>query len=235
MGSVNSIETLGLLDGPGIRVVVFMNGCYLRCKYCHNPEMLNIQTSNTSVDDLYNQIKKYQPYFIDNGGVTFSGGEPLLQSDFLIEVCKKLKKDNIHIALDTAGRGTYNKELLDYVDLIIFDIKAINQEKYNDITNSDINDSLNFLKEIQDRNINLWLRQVIVPGFNDDMKSINELINFIRPIKNVDKIELLPYHKMGEDKYYKLNLIPPLKDVKEMDPDKTRELETYIKKQLNMI
>ena len=133
-GSIDSIETLGLVDGPGIRTVVFLNGCKLRCLYCHNPEMWKIKDYNMTVDELVNKILRYKPYYKDNGGVTFSGGEPLLQSDYLLEVCKHLKKEKINIALDTAGVGNYNEKLLDYIDLIIFDIKAVKSDDYNYIT-----------------------------------------------------------------------------------------------------
>ena len=162
-GSIDSIETLGLVDGPGIRTVVFLNGCKLRCLYCHNPEMWKIKDYNMTVDELVNKILRYKPYYKDNGGVTFSGGEPLLQSDYLLEVCKRLKKEKINIALDTAGVGNYNEKLLDYIDLIIFDIKAVKSDDYNYITGYKIDESLKFLNKCQEKNIKMWIRQVIVP------------------------------------------------------------------------
>ena len=174
-GSIDSIETLGLVDGPGIRTVVFLNGCKLRCLYCHNPEMWKIKDYNMTVDELVNKILRYKPYYKDNGGVTFSGGEPLLQSDYLLEVCKRLKKEKINIALDTAGVGNYNEKLLDYIDLIIFDIKAVKSDDYNYITGYKIDESLKFLNKCQEKNIKMWIRQVIVQKINDNEKNILEL------------------------------------------------------------
>ena len=131
-GSVKKIETLGLVDGPGIRTVVFLSGCKLRCKYCHNPEMWQIEAPNYTPEELVKRIIRNKPYFdSSNGGVTFSGGEPLLQSKFLIEVFKLLKKENIHIALDTSGVGTGEyEEILSYVDLVLFDIKHTIPNEY---------------------------------------------------------------------------------------------------------
>ena len=133
--SIDSIETFGLVDGPGIRCVVFFNGCMLRCKFCHNPEMWKKRDDNYTPEELYKRIKRCEPYFKKNGGVTFSGGEPLLHSDFIIEVCKLLKKDNIHVALDTSGVGLgHYEEVLSYVDLVLLDVKHTNPEGYYDIT-----------------------------------------------------------------------------------------------------
>ena len=138
-GSVAQIESMGLVDGPGIRTVVFMSGCKLRCLFCHNPEMFKLGELNYTPVELFNKIMRNKPYFQKNGGVTFSGGEPLLQSEFIIEVCQLLKKENIHIALDTAGVGNGNyDEILNLVDLVIFDIKALADDSYKQITNNNI-------------------------------------------------------------------------------------------------
>lgn len=229
-GSINSIETFGLVDGPGIRVVIFLNGCSLRCKFCHNPEMWQKGTNNITVEELVNKIKRYKPYFKDNGGVTFSGGEPLLQTKFLLEVCKELKKENIHIALDTAGVGYDYDNLLDYIDLVIFDIKAIDENKYQDLVKHDIKESLIFLDKCQQRNIPMWLRQVIVPGINDTKEYILELKEFISKLKNIEKVELLPYHTMALSKYQKLGIPYPLENVPEMDKQRCKELEQLLVK-----
>lgn len=229
-GSVNSLETFGLVDGPGIRVVVFLNGCSLRCKFCHNPEMWQKGIDNTTVEELVNKIKRYKPYFKSNGGVTFSGGEPLLQTKFLLEVCKELKKEHIHIALDTAGVGYDYDELLDYIDLVIFDIKAIDENKYQDLVKHDIKESLIFLDKCQQRNIPMWLRQVIVPGINDTKEYILELKEFISKLKNIEKVELLPYHTMALSKYQKLGIPYPLENVPEMDKQRCKELEQLLVK-----
>ena len=230
MASVNSIETFGLVDGPGIRTVVFFNGCKLRCKFCHNPEMLKRLEDNTSIDELYNKILRSKPYFKNNGGVTFSGGEPLLHIDFLIPLCKKLKKDNIHIALDTAGVGLGDyEELLKYIDLVILDIKDYRRDYYKDMTGHDIDDYNYFLSEVQRLNKKLWIRQVVTPGYTDSMEYMKGLKEYISNIKNVERIELLPYHTMAIDKYKKLNMEYKLEGVPEMDKNKCEELEKFLR------
>lgn len=227
-GSIDSIESLGLVDGPSIRTVVFMNGCKLRCKYCHNPEMWQMGEFSYTVEELYTKIKRFQPYFGKNGGVTFSGGEPLLQSVFLIEVCKLLKQDGIHIALDTAGVGNgHYEEILKYIDLVIFDIKHLTEEGYFNLTGQHIEESLKFLDVAQKMNKPLWIRQVIVPKVHDNLEYINELKTFVNSLKNVQKVEFLPYHKLGEEKYKILNIPYPLEKVNAMDENKTLELYKY--------
>ena len=226
-GSVFQIESFGLVDGPGIRTVVFLTGCKLRCLFCHNPEMFKKGVDNYTPEELFNKIIRNKPYFKrNNGGVTFSGGEPLLQSDFVIETCKLLKKENIHIALDTAGVGNGNyEEILSLVDLVIFDIKALDSKNYEYITGHKIDESLKFLDICQKMQKDLWIRQVIVPGINDTEEYILELAKFISKLKNVKKVELLPYHTMALDKYKKLNIDYKLKDTPDMDVTRCKELE----------
>ena len=229
-GSVNSIETFGLVDGPGIRTVVFLNGCKLRCKYCHNPEMWKLQENNYSSFELVEKLLRYKPYFKNGGGVTFSGGEPLLQNDFLIEVCKELKKENIHIALDTAGVGLGKyEELLKYIDLILFDVKSTSSSGFINLTGYNSKETFEFLKSANKLNKTFWVRQVIIPDVNDNLdylKSLKEYINLY--IKNVEKVEFLPFHRLGEEKYQKLNIDYPYKFKNDMDKDKCNELlETF--------
>ena len=181
MGSVNSIESMALLDGPGVRCAVFLNGCKLRCKYCHNPEMWNMLDDNMSKEELVKKIKRFEPYFKKNGGVTFSGGEALLQKDYLIEVCKELKKDNIHICLDTSGVGIPPyEELLKYVDLILLDIKHTDKDEYKELTGMDIKYVEEFIKVINKLDKKVWIRQVIIPGYNDNLEYINSLNTYIK-------------------------------------------------------
>lgn len=226
MASIASIETFGTVDGPGIRTVVFFNKCNLRCIYCHNPEMWCKQKENTTVDELVEIILRNKDYFGDKGGVTFSGGEPLLHSEFIIEVCKKLKRYNIHVALDTAGvgKGDY-EEILKYVDLIIFDVKHTTEEGYKRVTNSTSRESFKFLDIANKLNKPFWVRQVIVPGIMDNYEYIKSLSEFIHNnIKNVIKIEFLPYHKLGSEKYEKLNIPYMCKDIPEMDKNECSKL-----------
>lgn len=228
-GSIDSFETFSTLDGPGIRTVVFLNGCKLRCLFCHNPEMWNLKEKNFTPEEVVQKILRNKPYFKNGGGVTFSGGEPLLQIDFLIETCKLLKRENIHIALDTAGVGLGDyDEILSLVDLVIFDIKALDDINYMKMTGNKISESLKFLECCQKNNKKMWIRQVIVPGINDSEAYIDSLAHFIKKLKNIEKIELLPFHTMAYEKYKKLNLDNPLKDKVNMDKEKCNELEKIL-------
>lgn len=225
-GSVDSLETFGLVDGPGIRTVVFLSGCRLRCKYCHNPEMWVKGKENYTPEELARKILRNKPYFKRNsGGVTFSGGEPLLQSEFVIEVCKLLKKEGVHIALDTAGvgNGDYD-EILSYVDLVLFDIKQVTPEGYKDLTGHEIDDSLKFIEAMNKSDVSVWIRQVIVPGLMDNDEYLNGLKETIKKIKNVQKIEFLPYHKLGDEKYQKLGIFNPYQDKEAMDAASCQQL-----------
>lgn len=226
-GSVASIETFSVVDGPGIRTVVFFNECHLRCIYCHNPEMWNKGINNISEDELVNKILRNKDYFGENGGVTFSGGEPLLHSKFLINVCKKLKEHDIHIALDTAGVGDNYIELLKYIDLIIFDIKHTTIEGYKKITKSLPDKSLEFIDAANKLNKKFWIRQVIVPTIMDNegyIKSLNDYIKKYFKIENVLKVEFLPYHKLGREKYIKLSIPYSCENIPEMDKDECDKL-----------
>ncbi len=225
-GSIDSIESLGLYDGPGIRVVVFMNGCKLRCKYCHNPEMWVKRNDNITSDELVDKIKRFKSYIKNTGGVTFSGGEPLLQPDFLVDCCKKLKKEGFNIALDTAGVGIgkYN-EILENVDLIIFDVKHAVSSEYLKLTGTNIDESEKFLEIARSMNKKFWVRQVIIPGVTDNIDYIKTLKKYINDkISNVEKVEFLPYHKLGQEKYEALGIDYPYKDKKEMDKDECEKL-----------
>ncbi len=231
IGYLNSIETMGLVDGPGVRFVAFLSGCKLRCLYCHNPETWTVKDSDIKItpQELVAKIKKYIPYY-ENGGVTFSGGEPLLQKDFLLETLKLLKQENIHTAIDTAGVGSGKyEELLKYVDLVILDIKAIEEKDYKYLTGQDINTFYQFLEVCQKLNKKLWIRQVIVPGFNDTQEYILKLNEFLSQIKNVEKVELLPYRTLGIEKYNKLGIKYPLENVKDLSNEKINELTKYLK------
>lgn len=233
IGYINKIETMGLVDGPGIRTVVFMQGCALRCLFCHNPETWELKKGEEYTPlALVNKIKRYKNYYGEDGGVTFSGGEPLLQSEFLIETCKLLKKGNINICLDTSGVGTNISEVLDLVDLVIFDVKAIDDSGYNKMTGLRINKSLEFLDLCQKKNKKIWIRQVIVPGINDTEEYILKLAEFLKNIKNIEKVELLPYHTMGVSKYKELNIKYPLENVESMDKIKCNELEKLLKENI---
>lgn len=226
-GSIDSIETFGLVDGPGIRTVVFLNGCSLRCKFCHNPEMWQMKESNYTSSEIVDKVLRNKPYFKNNGGVTFSGGEPLLQYDFLLETCKKLKKENIHIAIDTAGIGLGDyKELFDTIDLVLLDIKHITKEGYMDITCRDyLERFMEFVKQLNESGKEVWIRQVIVPGIHDNSQYMSHLVTFIKNnIKNAKRVDFLPYHKLGSEKYDVLGIDNPYLNMPEMDIVRCDEL-----------
>lgn len=231
-GYIHSIETMGLVDGPGIRVVIFMQGCPLRCIFCHNPETWKgkINKKVTS-KEIVDEVRKYRPYIEMGGGVTFSGGEPLFQSEFLLEMLKMCKKSGIHTCLDTSGTGYDNKyldEILKYTDLVILDIKAIDEDNYKKITGKDMKEFEYFINRLSLSNNKLWLRQVIVPTINDNEEYILKLKEYINKFNNVEKVELLPYHSMSKQKYEKLKIKYRLDGIDDMDKVKLENLEKVL-------
>lgn len=231
LGDISSVETMGLVDGPGIRYVVFLQGCPLRCIYCHNPETWVNKKGNIKMtpEELVEKIERYKSYFGDDGGVTFSGGECLVQKEFLTECLKICKSKKILTAIDTAGGVSdgYN-EILDLVDLVIFDIKAYKGDLYQKITERKIDNSLKFLYTCQKKNKKMWLRTVIVPGINDNKEFILGLKNFIKDLKNIEKVELLPYHTYGVHKYKELGIKYKLDGVSDMDIDRCNKLQKLL-------
>ena len=206
IGKIHSTESFGTVDGPGIRFVVFMQGCSLKCKYCHNRDTWDTNSGTTiSVSELVKEVLKYKTYIDNsNGGVTVSGGEPLLQTEFVTEFFKELKKLNIHTALDTAGSLPISdkiKELLKYTDLVLLDIKHINNEKAINLTGISNKNNLEFAKYLSNINIPVWIRQVLIPGYTDDKFDLIKLKEFLNTLKNVEKVEILPYHDLGKFKW----------------------------------
>lgn len=222
---LHSIETFGTVDGPGIRFVVFLQGCPLKCKYCHNRDTWDMKqfSEELTSDQLIKKIMHSKSYFkSSNGGVTVSGGEPLMQADFLIELFQKLKKLNIHIALDTAGSLPLSdtiKELLKYVDLVLLDIKHIDSEKCLDLTGLPNENTLNFAKYLNENNIPMWIRQVIIPGVTDDIEDLQKEKEFLAKFGNIEKMELLPYHDLGKFKWVELTGSYPLEDIRTATSD----------------
>lgn len=207
---IHSFETLGAVDGPGIRFILFMQGCNLKCKYCHNRDTWDIKNGHEyTVDEIYNKIIRYKNYFISsNGGVTASGGEPLLQANFLIELFKKLKASGISTAIDTSGMVTITdkiKELIDLTDLFLVDIKSINDDICKNLVGHSNIKELEFIKYLNSINKPIWIRQVIVPGITDKEEDLYKLRDFINSLNNVSKVELLPYHDLGKYKWLELN------------------------------
>ena len=220
---VHSIETFGTVDGPGIRYVVFLQGCHLQCKYCQNRDTWDINSGKyISVEELVNNIKKYITYITPRGGVTISGGEPLLQPYFLITLFKELKKLGIHTAIDTSGMVEITdtiKELLSLTDLVLLDIKHIDSKKCKNLVGFSNEKELTFAKYLSDNNIPIWIRQVLVPGYTDDEKDLLKLKDFLSSLKTVQKIELLPYHNLGKHKWEALNKAYPLENIQPATQD----------------
>lgn len=219
MLKVNSYQSLGAVDGPGIRFVVFMQGCNFRCKYCHNPETIPIDCDNLiSSSELVSKIDRFKSYIFEKGGVTFSGGEPLLQARELKECFKLLKEKGYHIALDTNGSVLNEdvKELLSYTDLVLLDLKMPNERLYVEYMNASNKSTLDFLNYLVKINKDVWIRQVIIKGVNNT----KENIEFLREVKKLDivkKIELLPFKKLCVTKYVNMNIPFPMADFEETD------------------
>lgn len=216
---IHSFESFGAVDGPGIRFVIFLQGCHLECKYCHNRDTWDINSGKyESLDEIFSKVIRYKNYICPNGGVTVTGGEPLLQVKFLIELFKKLKEENIHTCIDTSGMVAITddiKELLSYTDLVLLDIKHIDDNKCKDLVGRSNKLELEFAKYLSDNNIKMWIRQVIIPGLTDNKDDLLKLKDFINSLKTVEKIELLPYHNIGEFKWKKLGLKYPLEGIRQ--------------------
>lgn len=219
MGLVHSFETFTTVDGPGIRFILFLSNCPLRCKYCHNPDTWACKGKEYSVDEILNEILKYKNYY-KNGGVTISGGEPLLQIDFVIDIFKKIKKYNMHTAIDTSGI-TFNEnqikkfdELNKYTDLYLLDIKEIDEKKHIELTGKSNKNILKFAQYLSKNNKKVWIRHVIVPTINLDKEDLIKTKEFIDTLNNVERVDVLPYHTLGVHKYKDLGLKYPLEGVR---------------------
>jgi len=208
-GKIHSIETMGLVDGPGIRFVAFFQGCALRCSYCHNPDTWALDGgAEFSPQELFEKIKRYKPYFErSGGGLTCSGGEPLLQPKFLLELLKLCKKAGIHTALDTSGHGLgMYEEILEYTDLAILDIKHSDAASYRNLTQGKMDKMLDFSKAIKASGAKVWIRSVIVPGITDTKEHIKHVEDFAGGFSGLEKVEFLPYHKLGVEKYKRMGI-----------------------------
>lgn len=226
-GRIHSFESMGAVDGPGLRYIVFMQGCHLKCKYCQNRDTWNIKNGQEyEVDEVLEKIMKVKNYITPDGGVTISGGEPLLQADFLIELFKKLKKQNIHTCIDTSGNLPITdkiKELIELTDLFLLDIKCINDEKCKELIGKSNKDEIEFAKYLSEHEKPMWIRQVLVPTLTDDEKDLKDLALFIKSLKTVEKVEILKYHDLGMFKWENMKLKYPLEGYK------TANQEDYIR------
>ena len=222
-GRVHSIESFGAVDGPGVRIIIFLQGCMMRCQYCHNADTWDINGNNlVSADELLDQAERYRSYWGKEGGITVSGGEALLQIDFLLELFKKAKERNINTTLDTCGQPFTREEpffskfeeLMQYTDLILMDLKHIDSEEHKKLTGWTNENILDMFKYLSQKNVPIWVRQVLVPGITDQDKYLFRTRDFISKLRNVKKIEVLPYHSMGAFKWENRGMQYPLKGVK---------------------
>lgn len=239
-GFVHSIETGGTVDGPGIRFVVFLSGCPLRCLYCHNPDTRHMSSGKrTHASELVKEIASYSDFFKrTGGGVTISGGEPLIQQDFVKAIFKGCKELGLHTALDTSGWSgkAVQQELLDVTDLVLLDIKSFNPKTYKRITKQQLEPTLNFAQLLADNNKATWIRCVLVPGITDVLADYEELADHLVKLGNIEMVEVLPFHKMGENKWESLGLkyelsetMPPSDELiqKVQDIFKSRNLNVH--------
>lgn len=224
---------MGTVDGPGVRFVVFMQGCPLRCAYCHNPDTWEFDTKETiyaQPEEVFAKIKRCRPYFGKKGGVTVSGGEVLLQAEFVTELFKLCKEENISTCLDTSGCILNEKvlKLLDVTDTVLLDIKMTNNGDYKTYVGTTLEKVMAFLNVLEEKNIDTWIRQVIVPEFNDSQENISKLWELVKDFKCVKKIELLPFRKLCSDKYKALNIEFPFGKYDECSPERIEEMKAVL-------
>lgn len=230
-GYVNSLQTLGAVDGPGVRFVVFMQGCPLRCACCHNPDTWEIGTGKTcTAEEIANMAERYKEYFGENGGITISGGEPLLQAEFITELFKICHKKGINTCIDTSGciLNDSVKEMLKFTDHILLDIKYTNDEMYKKYVGCSLELPFKFLEYIEAKGIPCWIRQVIIPTLNDTEENIKALSEIVKKYSCIKKTELLPFKKLCTVKYDKLNIEFPLKDIPEPSSAQMEKLEKLL-------
>lgn len=221
-GNIHSIETFGTVDGPGIRLVVFLQGCIMRCKFCHNPDTWNLSTNKLmSPNEIIALFLRNKEFYID-GGITVSGGEPLLQIDFLIELFKKCKKENIHTCLDTSGitfdKNSHKKfdKLIKYTSLVLLDIKHIDPNIHKDLTGFNNQNVIDFARYLDENNVKVIILHVVLKSYLLDMNNLRKLGKFLSTLKNIEKIEVLPYHTLGVEKYKKLEIPYPLEGMNDL-------------------
>lgn len=223
---------MGAVDGPGLRCVVFMQGCPLRCAYCHNPETWPLEGGEEiELEDLLSKIERFRSYIQKSGGVTVSGGEPLMQWQLVSELFRRLQAMGIHTALDTSGVGSLDgaREVLQYTDLVICDLKFCNEHDFQTYCQGNLCQVYDFLALTAKQNVPLWLRQVIVPGLNDTRESIAKLKEQANQYPNLEKLDLLPFRTLCETKYQELGLAFPLKGTKDCSQDTIRMLEEQLR------
>ncbi|MCX4305862.1 MAG: pyruvate formate-lyase-activating protein [Acetatifactor sp.] len=237
-GRIHSLESFGTVDGPGTRFVVFVQGCPMRCAYCHNPDTWDMN-GGTLMEPSYimEQYERNSPFYANGGGLTVTGGEPLMQIDFLIELFTLAKERGVHTCIDSSGiafnpDNTAQREKLDKLmsitDLVMLDIKHIDPEKHRELTMQPNTNILKFAEYLDEKHVDMWIRHVVVPGITDDEKYLFDLGYFIGGLHNLKALDVLPYHTMGEKKYQSLGMEYKLKGVPAMDKTKLLDKKKVI-------
>lgn len=237
-GRIHSVETFGLVDGPGVRYVLFVQGCAMRCQYCHNPETWACGVGETQTpQQALQKALRYKSYWKQNGGLTVSGGEPLLQAGFVAELFRLAKAKGVHTALDTAGQPfttaepfypTFEK-LMQHTDLVLLDLKALDPERHKALTGHDNANILAMARWLAEHGKPMWVRHVLVPGLTDDEAELREMADFLQGLGNVRRVEVLPYHTLGVFKWEKLGITYPLDGVPTPDAEAVRRAEELLR------
>ena len=230
-GNIHSIQSLGAVDGPGVRYVVFLQGCPLRCVYCHNPDTwLTEGGTPTDADELVRKALRFRPYWKNGGGVTVTGGEPLLQAEFVEEFFAKLHEHGVHTALDTSGVGNLAQaeKVLAHTDLVLCDLKFLTKADYLKNCRADFGQIERFLQLTAMKNVPLWIRHVVVPSLTDGIDHLRRVKAKAESYPNFEKLEFLPFHKLCMEKYERLGLEFPLKDTPAMNPDALKQMVSQL-------
>lgn len=236
-GKIHSCESFGAADGPGVRYIVFLQGCKMRCKYCHNPDTWNLSGGEEkSADELIQSALKFKKYWGDKGGITISGGEPLLQIDFLIDLLKKAKEEGIHITIDTAGNPFTREEpffakfeeLMKYTDLLLLDLKEINPKRHKELTGFENSNILEMAKYLSEIGKPVWIRHVLVPDNSDFDEDLTALGDFIGSLSNVEKVEVLPYHTLGKFKWDNLGIAYQLEGINSPEQERIKNAQQLL-------
>ena len=228
-GRIHSVQSLGAVDGPGLRYVVFMQGCPLRCAYCHNPDTWDFAEGTVQESgDLVKKILRFQPYFKNTGGVTVTGGEPLMQADFVAELFEALQQQGIHTALDTSGAASLSQaeKVLKHTNLVLADLKFPTEQGYQTHCKGSFEKTMQFLKKVEEMGIPLWIRHVVAPGLTDSEESLTQIYKIATSFSNLEKIEWLPYKNLCIEKYQRMQIPFPMQDAQPID---AAELETQLK------
>ncbi len=236
-GRVHSLESFALVDGPGVRFCVFLQGCHMRCQYCHNPETWDDKVGEEwTPQDLLNKVIRYKNYWGKDGGITVSGGEALLQMEFVTEFFRLAKEKGVHTTLDTSGNtftleepyiSNFNK-LMEVTDLFMLDIKEMDDEKHKLLTKWSNKNILELAKYLSDNGKEMWIRHVLVPGLTDDEEGLHQLADFIKELKTVSRVEILPYHTLGTFKWEKLGIEYPLEGVRVPTEEEVKKAEDIL-------